>query len=228
MAEFSLEVAIAGWRRELQAEGVGDEARRELEDHLRSSVERAADAGQAVEQAFASARAQLGEPVVLGEEFTKETNMNPWSKLVGIAVAVAAIWLVLFLEGIHAEMLLQWPPLLLVLGLCVGGLVASHGPKRVWRTLSVALGGSRPPLGEVAELREVCRRGHQLAYSAGVLQTIFGAIGICSHLDQPSLIGPWIGDILIGLVQAVVVAELGFATMERWIARPPRDAGATA
>lgn len=228
MAEFSLETAIVTWRRELQVAGVSEEERRELEDHLRSSVERAIDAGEGVEQAFARACAQLGEPMVLGEEFTKETNMNPWSKLVGIVVAGTAMWLVLFLEGVHAEMLLQWPPLLLVLGLCVGGLVASHGPKRAWRALSVALGGRRPPLGEVAELREVCRRGHQLAYSAGVLQTIFGAIGICSHLDQPSLIGPGIAYILIGLVHAVVVAELGFATMERWIARPPRDAGVVA
>ena len=228
MAEFSLETAIGTWRRELQVAGVNDEARRELEDHLRSSVERAIDAGEQVEQAFARACVLLGEPVVLGEEFTKETNMNPWSKLVGIVVAVAAIWLVLFLEGLHAEMLLQWPPLLLVLGLCAGGLVASHGPKRAWRALSVALGGRRPPLGEIAELREVCRRGHRLAYAGGVLQAIFGAIGICSHLDQPSLIGPWIGDILIGLVHAVVVAELGFATMERWIARPAPDAGVVA
>ncbi|MDO8348741.1 MAG: permease prefix domain 1-containing protein [Planctomycetota bacterium] len=217
MAEFALEVAIAAWRRSMQNEGLRREQLAELEDHLRCQIERSIDAGHSPADSYTAACARLGMPQQVAGEFHKETNMHPLSKLLGLAIAIAAMLTVIEIEGGHSILLFQLPPLLMVVGVAFGGLVASHGPQRVWRMLAVSLGGGRPAPGEAAELQWVCRRGHRLAYAAGVLQAVFGVMQICSVLDQPSLIGPGIAYCLVGLVHAVLVAELGFATMERWV-----------
>lgn len=219
MAEFSLAATIDAWRNELIAGGVPDEAVRELQDHLCTGIERAIDAGQAPAAAFAMVRSELGAPNSLGFEFAKEMNMKPLSKLVGSVIAVAAVVLVLDLEGLHTATLFAWPPLLLVLGVAFGGLVAGHGPVRVWRTFASALGGIHVLPAEVANLRDVCRRGQRLAYAGGLLQAILGTFHVLSVLDHPSRIGPGVAYAMLGLVHAVLIAELGFATMERWLGR---------
>lgn len=218
-----LEPAIAAWRRSLRAVGLRDEQLAELEDHLRCCITLAIDAGRSTEEAFTAARAQLGAPAVLADEFHKEKNMHPLSKLLGLAIAILAMLTVIELEGGQSIGLLALPPLLMVLGISSGGLVASHGPRRVLRMLAVAFGGRRALPGEAEELRWICRRGHRLAYAGGVLQTVLGAMHILSVLDSPSVIGPSIAYVLIGLVHAVLVAELGFATAERWVAGAERD-----
>ena len=218
MAEFSIEVAITAWRRSMRDEGLHCEQLAEFEDHLRSHVERAIEARHSPADSFTAACARLGKPRALAQEFHKEKNMHPLSKLLGLAIAIAAVIAAIEIEGGHLIVLLALPPLLMVLGLSFGGLVASHGPRRVWRTLAVALAGVQAAPGEAAELQWVCRRGHRLAYAAGVLQAILGVMHVCLVLDNPSLIGPGIACCLIGLVHAVFVAELGFATMERWVA----------
>lgn len=219
MAEFSLEAAICAWRTELLAGGVPTDAVRELQDHLCTGIERAIEAGQAPAAAFATMRAALGEPESLGREFTKETNMNPLSKLVGLSIAVAAVVVLMEAEGLHNATLFAWPPLLLVLGVALGGLIAGHGPVRVWRTFASAIAGVHVLPVEVAGLRDVCRRGQRLAYAGGLLQAILGTFHVLSVLDHPSMIGPGIAYAMLGFVHAVLIAELGFATMERWIGR---------
>jgi hypothetical protein len=219
VAEFSLQAAIDAWRTELLAGGVPADAVRELHDHLCTGIERALEAGQAPAAGFAAVRAALGEPEALGREFTKERNMNPLSKLVGLSIAVAAIVVLMEAEGLHTATLFAWPPLLLVLGVAFGGLVAGHGPVRVWRTFASALGGIQVLPAEVAGLRDVCRRGQRLAYAGGLLQAILGTFHVLSVLDRPSMIGPGIAYAMLGLVHAVLIAELGFSSMERWIGR---------
>lgn len=218
-----LEPTIAAWRRSLRTAGLRDEQLAELEDHLRCSIALAIDAGRPAAEAFTAACAHLGAPEVLAAEFQQEKNMHPLSKLLGLAIAIAAMCTVIEIEGGYSTMLLALPPLLMVLGISFGGLVASHGPTRVLRMLAIAFAGRCARPGEAEELRSICRRGHRLAYAAGVLQAVLGAINICSHLNNPSLIGPGIAYTLIGLVHAVLVAELGFATAERWVAGAERD-----
>jgi hypothetical protein len=217
VSEFSLETAIADWRRQLRAEGMQDEVLRELEDHLRSSIERAVDAGQPLAVSFVRACEQMGESTLLAQEFTKESTMKSFSKLSGVAIAVLAMVVVMELEGMHTVVLCAWPPLLFVLGVSLGGLVAGHGPVRVWRAFAVALLGAEVTAGQVEPLRDICRRGQRLAYMGGFLQLILGAMHLMSVLDAPHLIGPGIAYAMIGLVHAALIAELGFASMERWM-----------
>ena len=144
--------------------------------------------------------------------------MHPLSKLVGLLIAVLGFCGVMWLEGGHPVVLLALPPMLMVLGISLGGIIASHGPRRVLRALAVAFGGRSVAAGEVEELRALCQRGHRLSYVAGLLQLITGTMHVFEVLDNPALIGPGLAYAMIGLMHAVLVSELGFASAERWIA----------
>jgi hypothetical protein len=74
---FNLEQAIAGWRRQMNADGLKSAAvLDELESYLREEVERQARAGADEKVAFCAAIEQLGQPQALTTEFAKigETN----------------------------------------------------------------------------------------------------------------------------------------------------------
>src|SRR3954471_24405351 len=74
---FELDQAIAGWRRQMTADGLKcSGVLDELESHLREEVERQVGSGLDVKQAFCAAIEQLGPPRALTTEFAKvgETN----------------------------------------------------------------------------------------------------------------------------------------------------------
>ena len=56
------------------------------------------------------------------------------------------------------------------------------------------------------------RRGHLLAYATGGLQAL-------STLDAPALLGDGLGCTMVGLMQAIVIADLGFSTLGSRITR---------
>jgi hypothetical protein len=68
---FDLELAIADWRRQLGAAGVGLLVLDELEAHLRDDVEAQIVDGATAEEAFASGVERLGEAGMLHQEFAK-------------------------------------------------------------------------------------------------------------------------------------------------------------
>lgn len=214
---FDLEQTLATWRRTMADGGLTRETLAELEDHLRTAVELAVDARQDASPAWNQALARLGNPVALATELNRKSSMQKLSRFLDLTIAVLALLSALYLEGANV-VAFATPPLLWVLGLTFGGLIASHGPRRVWRAMAVAFGGRSPRPGEVDELRAVCRRGHRLACAAGVLQTILGGALVCSVLDQPSLVATCIACSLLGLLCTVLIAELGFRTAERRVA----------
>src|SRR4051812_30766157 len=74
---FELDQAIAGWRRQMTADGLKTSAvLDELESHLREEVERQTRSGADEKLAFCAAVEQLGSPHALTTEFAKvgETN----------------------------------------------------------------------------------------------------------------------------------------------------------
>lgn len=76
---FDLEQSIAEWRRRMQAAGVKDrDILDELEGHLREEVQRLAWCGMGLEQAFATAVKNLGQPAALLQEF-KKAGRRKWS-----------------------------------------------------------------------------------------------------------------------------------------------------
>jgi hypothetical protein len=69
---FNLEQAIADWRRQMTASGIGSpDVLDELEAHLREDVERQVRSGFAAQNAFEAAVQRIGWPARLRDEFAK-------------------------------------------------------------------------------------------------------------------------------------------------------------
>jgi hypothetical protein len=69
-AQFDLEHALDGWRKEIQRDGtVDDEQRAELEGHLLESLAELQALGLSEEEAFLIARRRLGETSQISHEF---------------------------------------------------------------------------------------------------------------------------------------------------------------
>jgi len=69
---FNLDQAIAGWRRQMAADGLkASAALDELESHLQDDVERQVQSGIGAEQAFHAAVSRLGKSNALTHEFAK-------------------------------------------------------------------------------------------------------------------------------------------------------------
>jgi len=218
MLDPHMEATLAAWRDALRRSGVSSRARRELEDHLLTAVEYAIEAGSSPADAFAKAQQDLGDPGQLATEFTKEQAMHPITKFFGLALALLAIITVVDVEGGATIWLLALPPLAMISFVTLGGLFASCGPRRVLRAFAVGIAAAQVEPDEIDSLRAVCTRGHRLAYVAGGLQVVLGTMQVLCALGSPAEIGPSLAYTMIGLVQAVVIADLGFGTLSSWIA----------
>src|SRR4051795_11962403 len=87
---FDIETRIQEWRRTVSAHfGDRGDVVDELEAHLRDDVERRVRSGVSSEQAWADARAQLGDARQLAGEFAKVSG-RPWLPAWIAAIAVIA------------------------------------------------------------------------------------------------------------------------------------------
>ena len=98
MTDFSqLEPAIAAWREQMLAAGIGSPVPlEELEAHLREEIDRQLQAGLSEPEAFHAAVQSLGPAVPLKTEFTKTTGRWAWfgpDKVTRINRILAVLWL---------------------------------------------------------------------------------------------------------------------------------------
>jgi hypothetical protein len=112
---FSLDQAIAQWRRQMRSAGLKRrDLLAELENHLREDIDSLMQAGLEPRQAFDAAVARLGEPEVVCAEFAKVriSHMPSPSQLIrvlcaasAVAVLLVALWTLLRLEFSPVERL---------------------------------------------------------------------------------------------------------------------------
>ncbi len=96
---FSLDQAIAGWRRQMVAAGIRTpEVLDELEGHLREDVEERIRSGSNAGEAFEAAVAQMGQASSLQAEFE---NAGSWAGLAKVSWLRASLLAVGILSGIH-------------------------------------------------------------------------------------------------------------------------------
>src|SRR5689334_20458258 len=77
-SQFSLEAAIAGWRKQVTGSAVACEDLSELEAHLRDSIAARQQGGLSEEDAFAIASYRIGHGSALAEEFAKAYPERVW------------------------------------------------------------------------------------------------------------------------------------------------------
>jgi len=105
---FSLDQAIAQWRRQMRSAGLKRrDLLAELENHLREDIDTLMQAGLEPRQAFGAAVARMGEPEVVCAEFAKVriSHTSSPSQLIRVLcgasafpVLLVALWTLLSLE----------------------------------------------------------------------------------------------------------------------------------
>ena len=216
------EPRIAAFLAEPARRGVPRERIAELDDHLQCSLARKRDAALPADAAIAAALAELGDVASLAIEYRKENLMHPLQKLFGLVFVVSVIYVATRMAGGHIEVFVSraaLAPAMMIGGVTFGGLVASFGMRRVAQLFAVALLGRTATATDIEILQQVCRRGRHLAWTGCVLMMTSDAMHVCSVSDQPQFIGPGIAWMLVSIVYAALLADLGFGSAERWVAQ---------
>lgn len=190
----------------------------ELEDHIHSAIEESLGAGYTEEQALHKALSSLGSITGITSEYRKTSTMNSFTRLVGIGIALATIALVAAPLGSPGA-LVDIPSAILVLGMVLGGLIASFGPMALLRCIRQGLDNSPLPERELGTSLRVARHGYRLCWAAGGLGVIFGIIGVLSNLSDPSQVGPGVAISLFSLLYGALLAELLFSNLVQWLER---------
>lgn len=98
---FNLEQAIADWRHQTAAEGIkGVKVLDELESHLREEIDRQRESGKGEQEAFGIATHQLGDAVLIRDQFRNINNLSPWQERIMIGICGVFIGFILFLSSV--------------------------------------------------------------------------------------------------------------------------------
>lgn len=136
----------------------------------------------------------------------------------GLVAALSSLAFFMMLDGLRPGLLLQQTAGLgMIAGVTLGGLISSHGPRRVAQLASVLFGGWARDDEHAYELRDMCLRGRRLCYATALVVVVLGAIDVLSALDQPSRIGAAIALSLTALIQGTLLAELLFGSAVHWV-----------
>lgn len=197
----------------------------ELEDHLLTSIQ--ADVQNGLPQEAAEQRAinNLGPIAPLAQEFQKESTMNPLSRLLGISFSFAALAAAI-MPYTSVGSYVDVPSFLLVLGLVVGGLMASFGPRATLRALRQALESAPLPGRDVTDSMRLARHGYHLSWAAGGVGVLIGVVNILANLGDPSQLGGGLALALLSLLYGALFAELVFANATQWLQRGARPEAA--
>ncbi len=142
--------------------------------------------------------------------------MNPLSRLAGVGIVLATLVLVAAPGG-YLGMFIDIPSAVLVIGIVLGGLVASFGPRAILRALRQA--SEREPLpGRDVEISlRLAKHGYRLCWAAGVLGVLVGVIVMLANLGDPAQIGGGLALCLISLLYGALFAELVFSNLAQWL-----------
>jgi len=200
--------------------------RAELEDHLISALEHGLERGLDEDAATVVALASLGPVAPLAMEFRKERSMSPLSRLAGIGIVLAAIALVTAPAG-YLGTFLDVPSALLVVGIVLGGLVASFGPRAIVRALRQAFEQDPLPGRDTAVSLRLAQHGYRLSWAAGVLGMLLGVVLMLSNLSDPADLGVGAALCVLSLLYGALLAELVFSNLAQWL-QAGGEAGAPA
>ncbi len=135
-------------------------------------------------------------------------RIGRWVVGLGIMLGVPG-WL-LASQGDQLMFLLDLPALLLMLGLVLGGLWLSFGPRALVVALRHAWGGAAEETAGAESLLHsalVFARMHQFCWGAGILGMLVHLALTLQNMDDPSRIGPGMAPSMLTVIYAGTLAE---------------------
>ena len=125
--------------------------------------------------------------------------------LIGIIVFLA-LTSVLMTFSAPPLVFLDFPSLLVILGVTVPILLASGLLPDLGKGFRLMTAKENPfTLLELKRIRQACRLTQRTLPLAGVLGTLVGLVGMLTHLDDPTKIGPAVAMSVLTIVYAIIL-----------------------
>jgi chemotaxis protein MotA len=125
--------------------------------------------------------------------------------LIGIIVFLVLTTLLMTISA-PPMVFLDFPSLLVILGVTVPILLASGLLPDLGKGFRLMTAKENPfSLFELKRIRQACHLTQRVLPLAGVLGTLVGLVGLLTHLDDPTKIGPAVAMSLLTFIYAVVM-----------------------
>jgi hypothetical protein len=183
---FDLESQIRAWRSDLAAAmGNVPDALDELESHLRDDIDRRIQRGAGAQSAFEAARAQLGEPARLAQEFARTRERRWIPGWIAIGTVAAAVLVAAIREAARASSGKVQPLMAGHVIAVVGGYVAmlAVGMLAAWSVLSATI-LRRSPARNRRALQPVALKLSIVATIMTTIAVVTGAFWAREHLGR--------------------------------------------
>lgn len=100
----------------------------------------------------------------------------------------------------------DYPSIVLCVGIVAGFLLVSHGVAATGRGLVVALGGTSRNMADIRLAIDVCDAATQASVLSGVIGSLIGLVIMLGNMSDPSAIGPGMAVSLLTVLYAAVLA----------------------
>ena len=141
--------------------------------------------------------------------------MVRWVGLVFVGLVICAA----MLRGASFSAFFDASALIFVLGIVIGGVWWSFGPKTAFRVLWPTVPAeARTNISAARQFVLARRRARSLAFGAGILGLLIGFIAMLASLSDPSQMGPSLALALLSPFYASILAWLFFSGRPRGMA----------
>lgn len=121
-------------------------------------------------------------------------------------IALITIAAVLISPGATLMGFIDYPSLILCVGVVAGFLLVSHGVVAAWRGLVIAVRGTSKNLDDVHLAVDVCDAATQSVVLAGVIGSLIGLVIMLGNMSDPSAIGPGMAVALLATFYSALLA----------------------
>ena len=132
--------------------------------------------------------------------------------LVGMAIMGGLVFAAI-LYGSNFLIFIDFPSVVIVVGITVGGTVSSFPGADISQALRAAFGTVDVDEATAARSQAVLDRAADAAVSSGLVGTLIGLVMMLANLDDPTTIGPAMAVALLTLFYGTLLGELFLRSM---------------
>ncbi|MEC7241398.1 MAG: MotA/TolQ/ExbB proton channel family protein [Myxococcota bacterium] len=131
------------------------------------------------------------------------------TRFIGFAVMFGMI-VAGILSGAALQSFVDPPSVFIVVGVIVGGALASFSPSQISTAFEDGFSGGTVESERAHESSSVFFRLSELSVAAGIVGTLLGLVMMLQQMDDPTAIGPAMAVALLTLLYGIMLSELVF------------------